>query len=316
MDLARIFRSDHVDSLNVGIIIASCLLAHLFPYHMVFYSYAVLGTAHYFTQISWMHDRGYFCESKRYGAVMIGFSVLACVFTFCPIADHELLYEYTFGMAIVFAALLSFPFVGLWSKLLFLVASSIAMWAIVFKSVFMAIFVVVFASFLHTFVFTISFMLLGAIKTGKTSAYVAVFALAAAELTFFLPGTVAEIKPNLAGLKFFDIVMDTYQRIYYFSDDHEANFFGFLSFTYTYHYLNWFSKAEVIKWHKVPRKRMAWMTSCFLLCVAAFFVNYAIGIVFIFSIALAHGFLELSLNLKTMRRLAWYALGRRRYAST
>ena len=29
----------------------------------------------------------------------------------------------------------------------------------------------------------------------------------------------------------------------------------FIAFAYTYHYLNWFSKTEIIRWHKVPKKR-------------------------------------------------------------
>jgi hypothetical protein len=28
----------------------------------------------------------------------------------------------------------------------------------------------------------------------------------------------------------------------------------FIAFAYLYHYLNWFSKTEVIRWHKVPKK--------------------------------------------------------------
>lgn len=303
MLIQRIFSPQLVDCSNIAIIVVSCALAHYFPYHMVFYSYAILGTAHYFTQISWMHDRQYFCDSRRYALIMAGISVLASVFMFWKIDYNDLFYQYTFGLAIIFSALLSFSFKNAWQKGLFLGLSMLSLLVLVTKSTFMAIFVVVFATFLHTLVFTIAFMLYGAIKTKRSSAYWSVIVLIVGELTFLIPDTVNTLKPDLYGLRFFDVVMDAYQKIYAFSDQYEPNFFGLLSFTYTYHYLNWFSKAEVIRWHVVPRKRMLMMIMGFLFCVAAFFIHYALGIVFIFTIALAHGFLELSLNLKTMHRL-------------
>ena len=41
----------------------------------------------------------------------------------------------------------------------------------------------------------------------------------------------------------------------------------FIAFAYLYHYLNWFSKTEIIRWHKVPKVRflaviVLWITAC------------------------------------------------------
>jgi hypothetical protein len=31
----------------------------------------------------------------------------------------------------------------------------------------------------------------------------------------------------------------------------------FIAFAYTYHYLNWFSKTDIIRWHVVSQRRIA-----------------------------------------------------------
>src|SRR5436190_7509305 len=44
--------------------LASAALACLLPFELFLLSYAVLGPLHYLTQISWLHDRGWFTTGK------------------------------------------------------------------------------------------------------------------------------------------------------------------------------------------------------------------------------------------------------------
>jgi len=46
-------------------------VAHSFPYHFLFVSYALLGPGHYLTQISWLHDRQYFSTSAYIAPALV-----------------------------------------------------------------------------------------------------------------------------------------------------------------------------------------------------------------------------------------------------
>ena len=71
----------------------------------------------------------------------------------------------------------------------------------------------------------------------------------------------------------------------------------FIAFAYTYHYLNWFSKTEVIKWHKVSKARfiaviILWITSLIL-----YGVNYSLGLRWLYFLSFCHVLLEFPLNI-------------------
>ena len=53
-------QGDQVNHLNSGLMIVSCVAAYLYPVELFLLSYAVLGPLHYFTEISWLHQRSYF----------------------------------------------------------------------------------------------------------------------------------------------------------------------------------------------------------------------------------------------------------------
>ena len=71
----------------------------------------------------------------------------------------------------------------------------------------------------------------------------------------------------------------------------------FIAFAYTYHYLNWFSKTEIIRWHQVPKVRfiviiVLWLTACGL-----YAYNYSVGLTFLFFLSFCHVLLEFPLNM-------------------
>ncbi len=71
----------------------------------------------------------------------------------------------------------------------------------------------------------------------------------------------------------------------------------FIAFAYTYHYLNWFSKTELIMWHKIPKARfmlviILWVTSLIL-----YRINYPIGLRWLYFLSFCHVLLEFPLNM-------------------
>ena len=70
----------------------------------------------------------------------------------------------------------------------------------------------------------------------------------------------------------------------------------FLAFAYTYHYLNWFSKTKIIRWHEVSGSRMTLLFSIYFACICLYYVDYALGFIAAYFLALIHVFLEFPLN--------------------
>lgn len=55
-------QTERLNPLNITLILVCCACAHAFPYQMLLIAYAVLGPAHYLTEISWLHERHYFAH--------------------------------------------------------------------------------------------------------------------------------------------------------------------------------------------------------------------------------------------------------------
>lgn len=71
----------------------------------------------------------------------------------------------------------------------------------------------------------------------------------------------------------------------------------FIAFAYLYHYLNWFSKTEVIRWHKVPKARFIVVIGLWLVACGAYIYDYSVGLTFLFFLSFTHVLLEFPLNM-------------------
>jgi hypothetical protein len=71
----------------------------------------------------------------------------------------------------------------------------------------------------------------------------------------------------------------------------------FIAFSYTYHYLNWFSKTSIIEWHKVPKKTLLINMGLWVFSVVLYVIDYNIGLKALYFISFLHVFLEFPLNI-------------------
>jgi hypothetical protein len=78
---------------------------------------------------------------------------------------------------------------------------------------------------------------------------------------------------------------------------------GLLAFVYTYHYLNWFIKADVIRWTDIPPGRLALMAGISVVSTGLYFYDYALGFSVLLALSLVHVVLEFPLNALAMRQL-------------
>ena len=75
----------------------------------------------------------------------------------------------------------------------------------------------------------------------------------------------------------------------------------FIAFAYTYHYLNWFSKTTVIKWHEVSKSRLLLIAVLWILSVACYYIDYRLGFMVLFMLSMLHVFLEFPLNIVSIK---------------
>lgn len=78
----------------------------------------------------------------------------------------------------------------------------------------------------------------------------------------------------------------------------------FIAFSYTYHYLNWFSKISLIGWLKESsKKRIFSLIILWLLSLGLYFYNYQLGLTVFFFLSLLHVTLEFPLNIRSISEI-------------
>jgi hypothetical protein len=81
-----------------------------------------------------------------------------------------------------------------------------------------------------------------------------------------------------------------------FSSDSGLIVMRFIAFAYTYHYLNWFSKTSIIRWHEVGTKRLMAVGALWLASVGLYIYDYSLGFQWLFVLSVTHIYLEFPLN--------------------
>jgi hypothetical protein len=85
-----------------------------------------------------------------------------------------------------------------------------------------------------------------------------------------------------------------------------------IAFAYTYHYLNWFSKTSIIKWHEIPMRRSVMIVGLWLFALGIFAYSYDTGMIALYVLSILHVMLEFPLNHQTFASIGkeLYAMAR------
>jgi hypothetical protein len=293
-----------IDAVHFGLMLAALGLAYVLPFELVLLSYVFLGPAHYLTEISWLHDRGYFLPHR---GLALGLVIIALAGSF--VADAT-----WFGV-IVWAALVGCALLS--GARTPLQAMALAIAAIIATLYFathwpgFAIVGVLLPTLVHVSLFTLAFMTLGAARARSPAqfALVALY-LAALVVIVAVPPSSSSMIPALARLahESFGNVPQALGRVLGIPNlTLDARLTGLLSFVYTYHYLNWFIKAEVIRWADIPKARLAAIIACSAAATAFYFYDYVLGFALLLSLSLTHVLLEFPLNAVSLRQLGTLA---------
>ena len=258
------------DVAHLILLLAALALSYLLPFELFVLSYAILGPAHYLTEISWLHDRKYFLPHRAIAAVL------------CAVALGAMFVADSFWLGMI----VSFSFVA--CAILAIATTQRRIW------VCLAVAGICFAALgqldapfriawillptlIHVSLFTLLFMTAGALRSRSPAqfALIAVY-LAAIVLILAVPPSRATVVPELGAIG----------KEYF-----------------TYHYLNWFIKADVIRWTAVPRSRLIGIAALSLAATGLYFFNYVYGFMVLLLLSLIHVLLEFPLNSLCMRQL-------------
>ena len=288
------------DVLHLGLMVFAFAAAYLVPFELLLLAYVVLGPAHYFTEISWLHDRKYFLPHR---GIALALTVIAVV---AALIDNASWFGLAMWSTLIVCAMLAATTSAAEGTLLFMIAIALA--AIMYSSgSSFAVIGILIPTLVHVSLFTLVFMTLGAWRAGsKVQALLIVVYLLAIAAILLVPPT-AEVRIAsfaMVGHDYFGNVGPALGRLFGIPGlKLDTRLTSLLAFVYTYHYLNWFIKADVIRWADIPRARLALVAAASAGSTALYFYDYAYGFTFLLALSLVHILLEFPLDALAVRQL-------------
>lgn len=286
-------KTDRINYYNILAMIAASCLAIFIPFELVLLSYAILGPAHYLTEISWLKGRQFFILKKYDYLVIIGVIIVSLLLNL-PSAN---LIFYTFGLSFILLMIKSSL-----NRLLAFVVLIIAGYFLLTNNILRTIFGLYVPTLIHVYVFTGAFMLFGALKDKIVSGYLAVivFLICPVLLCFLFTSyhntTAAWAISNYRDFGRLNTTTLRSQSIDIYTNQASIILTRLIAFAYTYHYINWFSKTRIINWHRISITRAVIIGLIWAASVTLYFYNYRLGIKWLFLLSLVHVILEFPLN--------------------
>lgn len=302
-------KSNLIHNINSGLIILSCLVAFYIPFELFLFSYALLGPLHYLTEIGWLHKKNYFTKGKYDFIFLVVFCVILVYWNYRPPSDYKITADF-----LLFSLFTCFAFVFIKDWLYRFVVFALAIIFVGFLNNSAEFFTwagVFLPTIIHVFVFTWAFMLYGVLKEKSLPGFVSILVLITCAILLIVvqPQGLNYTVSNYAQNSYRAFTELNFRLINFFNLDHltdikqifttNAGFviMRFIAFAYTYHYLNWFSKTSVIKWHQIPKKQLIFIVILWLASVGLYVYDYNLGLTVLFFLSFLHVLLEFPLNI-------------------
>ena len=216
-----------------------------------------------------------------------------------------------------FSALAFVMFTNSLYKLIFICIAFVAGLIIQHSQPFLIFFAIFLPTLIHVFIFTGLFIVYGALKNRSATGIASALVFIACAVIFFIWKPVFNfynitdyarkaifmdgrgfINVNAALMNLFQMGKVTMETL--FQSAVGLSIGRFIAFAYTYHYLNWFSKTEIIKWHKVPAKWLAAVVGLWIFSVVLYVYDYKTGLMALYFLSMLHVFLEFPLNYRSV----------------
>jgi len=288
------------DLVHLALMLAAFGVACATPFELLVLAYVVLGPLHYTTEISWLHDRGYFLNGQGQAAA------LAVVALGAASIDNASWFGFVMWAAFVLCALAGATRSSGQGAVLLI--GAIGLTAIMYaKWPALAVMGVLLPTLIHVSLFTVVFMALGAwrARSKAQAALIGVY-LTGILLAITLPPVETSVFPGLGAVakdyfgnvgKALGVLLGTGDLAL------GTRLTRLLAFVYAYHYVNWFIKADIIRWADIPPSRWLLVGLVSAASSALYFYDYALGFGVLLALSLVHVVLEFPLNALAARQL-------------
>jgi len=296
-----------INFLNIGLMLVACAVALYIPFELFLFAYAILGPAHYLTEISWLQKRQFFTRGKHDPWLLAALALLVCFSA--PWSSMTAICTFlALGSSLVLVlADRTVP------RLVGLAALILLAFAMADTSGFTMLLGLFVPTLVHVYLFTGFFMIYGALKERSRSGYLAfsVFLLCPLVCWLVNPGkfppstnaivhywnNFSVLNLTLLGLTQPETTAATRTALQeVFSSSAGLIIMRFIAFAYTYHYLNWFSKTSIIRWHETGGRRLAAIAALWLAAVGLYLYDFRLGFKVLFYLSVTHVYLEFPLN--------------------
>jgi hypothetical protein len=284
---------NRINYYNILAMLAASCVAFIIPFELVLLSYAILGPAHYLTEISWLKNRQFF-TLKKYDYLLI---IAVVVISFLlRLPDANIIF-YAFGLSFILLVIK-------WniSRLLAFCTLIIAGYFLLTHNILRTIFGLYVPTLIHVYIFTGAFMLFGALKDRIVSGYIAFIVFLLCPVLLCILFTSYHNTPAawaISNYDYFGRINATTLRnpsVNVFTSQASIILTRLIAFAYTYHYINWFSKTRIINWHRISVTRVVIIALVWIASVALYFYDYRLGFKWLFVLSLVHVILEFPLN--------------------
>ncbi|WP_044397360.1 hypothetical protein [Lacinutrix sp. Hel_I_90] len=322
-----------IDKLNLGLLLASFILACFLPFELFLFGYAFLGPLHYLTETNWIADKNYFVINTYWKYLVLGAAIIYAmpyVFSlpiFSQFFSESIILFFTgtvvkYTNFVLFFILIS-AILALFYKtykafvLSLLIAVLLSVWTYSSEA-YILINGLLLPTIIHVYLFTVLFMIYG-VQKNKTK-----YGIINIALVLGLPLSLVFLDIDIFHYQFTQGVKNNYvnnnfhalnanlAKLFGVYDDLRFFFYEkidlkiqiFIAFAYIYHYLNWFSKTTIIGWHKQLTTQKTIIISVIWVVVLCFYwYDYRFGLVLSIFLSVSHVMLEFPLNVITIRSL-------------
>lgn len=297
------------ESFNIFLILISLVFSFIFPFELFLFSYAILGPLHYCTEISWLHDKSYFVKNKKSILPLLIFGLIFIISITCSVFPPTILPVIVLAcisFAFLFCFFLVYDFNIKYSlfSILFIIFTTFVIYKV---QILHLIFYYFIATLVHVYIFTGLFMLSGNIKRKNMIGHIGfIIFMLAPFICFIVPANVSFVEEYFKfnfSLIMKPLITDNFNFFnvplipdHFFEDNNVIKFSRFISFAYTYHYLNWFSKTNIIGWHNVSKFRIGIIIFVWIMSIFLYSYSYILGYEILLFLSLLHVFLEFPLN--------------------
>ena len=308
--------NNQLNYINIGLMLISLVLAFILPFELFLFSYAILGPLHYLTEIGWLHKKNYFTKGKYDFLFLSLLCVLVFYFSFIKPAKASTIIPSLIAYALLLSLIFVFVKDNMYRVALCLLAL-IGLYTNKAGENFFMWFAVFLPTIIHVLLFTWIFMFFGVLKNKSFSGFLSVIVLVLCVASMFIikaPALQYQISSYV--YKSYEVFSLLNKYIIQFLGLKSANenmstavfqsnvgfmIMRFIAFSYTYHYLNWFSKTSIIQWHKVPKKTLLFTLAAWLISIVIYAYDYTVGLRALYFLSFLHVFLEFPLNITSFK---------------